>query len=111
MIRTWLRLCRDEIAMDLRELLLRRKPTLKKSLHLVKKIIHNPLTELATGLILLISGLATAYYEFTDAEHSFRLGVHHGVAVWALVQVLGSLPDLIDGIERSFAAVERPPKS
>lgn len=84
---------------------------MKRSLHHLKSFIHNPLTELATGLILLISGLATAYYEFTDAEQTLRLGVHHGVALWALVQVLGSLPDLIDGIERSVQAMEKKQKT
>ena len=49
----------------------------------------------------------TAYDEFSSAEHQFRLGVPHGVALWALAQVLGSLPDVIDGIERSVHAMEK----
>ena len=52
-------------------------------------------------------GLATAYYEFQSAENSLRVGVHHGVILWALVQVLGSLPDLIDGFERSLVVIEK----
>ena len=73
----------------------------------LKRFVHNPYTELATGLILLISGLASAYYEFVEADHTLRLGVHHGVILWSLVQVLGSLPDLIDGLERSVAVMEK----
>lgn len=73
----------------------------------LREFISSPYVQLATGLILLLSGCTTAYYDFVEADHSLRLGVHHGVMVWALVQVLGSLPDLIDGFDRSLEAVER----
>jgi hypothetical protein len=73
----------------------------------LRKIVDSPFVQLATGLILLLSGCATAYHDFVEADNSLRLGVHHGVMVWALVQVLGSLPDLIDGFERSLEAMER----
>ena len=80
---------------------------MRRSLHQLRRYIKSPATQFATGLILLISGLASAYDEFFQADNTFRLGVHHGVALWALVQVLNSLPDLIDGIERSFDAIEK----
>jgi hypothetical protein len=73
----------------------------------MKRYLNSPLIQLSTGLILLISGLASAYYEFASADHTFRLGVHHGVIVWAVIQVLGSIPDLLDGLERSFEAFEK----
>jgi hypothetical protein len=72
-----------------------------------RRFINSPITQLTTGLILLVSGLSTAYYEFIDAGHSLRFGLHHGVSLFALVQVLGSLPDLIDGIDRSIQVVEQ----
>jgi len=80
---------------------------MRKKLHWLRTLIDSPLTQLITGMILLISGLATAYYEFTQANSSFRLGSHHGVALWGIVQILGSIPDLIDGIDRSFVAMEK----
>jgi hypothetical protein len=73
----------------------------------LKSFISSPFTQFATGLILLISGCATAYYEFVEADHTLRIGVHHGVVIWAVVQVLGSLPDLIVGIDRSIEAMEK----
>ena len=79
------------------------RPKLRK----IKLLINSPFTQFITGLILLFSGLATAYYEFQSAENSLRVGVHHGVILWALVQVLGSLPDLIDGFERSLVVIEK----
>jgi len=78
-----------------------------RHLQRLKKYVHSPYTEFATGLILLVSGLASAYYDFVDADHTMRLGVHHGVILWSLVQVFGSLPDFIDGLERSVEAIEK----
>ncbi len=56
---------------------------------------------------MLVSGLSTAYFDFTDADQVFRLGVHHGVALWALVQVLGSLPEVFEGIDRTYQVMEK----
>ena len=79
------------------------KPALKR----LKAFVRHPATQLATGLVLVISGMAEAIYDLMSAEHSFRLGVHHGVALFGLIQVLGSLPELIEGIDRTFEAVEK----
>jgi hypothetical protein len=47
----------------------------------VKAFVKHPATQLATGLILLISGGWEVVLDFLSAEHSFRLGfmmlVHH----------------------------------
>ncbi len=80
---------------------------MRRSLQRFRRFINSPLTQLTTGLILLTSGLSTAYYEFIDADHTLRFGLHHGVSLFALVQVLGSLPDLIDGFDRSIDVMER----
>ena len=69
---------------------------MKASLRRLKAVVEHPVTQLATGFILLVSGLASAYYDFAGTERSLRLGVHHGVILWGLVQVLGSIPDLVE---------------
>ena len=73
----------------------------------LKAFIKHPATQLVTGLVLLISGGWEIALDFMSAEHSFRLGVHHGVALFGLIQVLGSLPELVEGLDRAFRAVER----
>lgn len=55
---------------------------------------------------MLFSGAIEIWYDIESTEHSFRWGVHHGVAIFGLVQVLGSLPALIDGTDRAFTAIE-----
>jgi hypothetical protein len=79
---------------------------MKLALRTLKAVVEHPAMQLVTGMILLISGLASAYYDFTTAEHTFRLGVHHGVLLWGLVQVLGSIPNLVEGIDQTVQAAE-----
>src|SRR4029453_15216930 len=79
------------------------KPWLRR----LKAFAKHPATQLITGLILLISGGYEIVLDFMNAEHSLRLGVHHGVAVFGLIQVLGSLPELVEGLDRSFKAMEK----
>ncbi|HZL91681.1 MAG TPA: hypothetical protein VFB96_25140 [Pirellulaceae bacterium] len=79
---------------------------MRPALHKVKAVVEHPATRLATGAVLLASGLASAYYDLTSAERTFRWGVHHGVLLWGIVQMLGSLPDLVEGIDRTIQAAE-----
>ena len=79
------------------------RPALRK----LKTVVDHPATQLVTGMVLLISGFASAYDDFAHAEHTFRLGVHHGVLLWGLVQVLGSIPNLVEGIDQTIEAAEK----
>jgi len=80
---------------------------MKRLLQTLKAFVKHPVTQLVTGLILLISGGAEVVLDFINAEHSFRLGAHHGVAVFGLIQMLGSLPDLVGGLDQSFKVIEK----
>ena len=81
--------------------------TMKRFLEKLKAVVKSPTTQFATGLILLVSGGAEVVLDFMTAEHSFRLGVHHGVALFGLIQMLGSLPELVDGLGRTFEVIEK----
>ena len=75
---------------------------MRKPLQKLKAFVKHPMTQLVTGLVMVITGLSEVREDFINAEHSFRLGVHHGVLLFGLMQVLGSLPELVDGLERAF---------
>ncbi len=77
------------------------------SMRKLKTVIEHPATQLATGMMLLVSGLASAYEDLVSTENTFRLGAHHGVLLWGLVQMLGSIPNLIEGMSRTIEANER----
>ena len=80
---------------------------MKRFLQWLRAFVKHPVTQLITGLILLISGGTEVVLDFISAEHSFRLGVHHGVALFGLIQMLGSLPELLEGLDRSVEAIEK----
>jgi len=80
---------------------------MKRFLQTLKAFVKHPVTQLVTGLILLISGGTEVVLDFINAEHSFRLGAHHGVALFGLIQMLGSLPDLVSGLDQSFKVIEK----
>jgi hypothetical protein len=42
-----------------------------------------------------------------SAEQSFRWGIHRGVAHFGLIKILGCPPELVEGIDRSFEAIEK----
>lgn len=60
---------------------------------MLAKITENPIFNLLAGIILII----TAGYECWDTIGEFKLGAHHGVAVFGLFQVLKSFPELLHG--------------
>jgi hypothetical protein len=87
------------------------KFAMRRFLQGLKAFTEHPTTQLTTGLILLISGGSEIVSEFQSAEQSLRLGVHHGIAIYGLIQVLGSLPNIVDGIARFFIGIEKPEAS
>lgn len=80
---------------------------MRRFLSRLKAFATHPATQFATGAVLLISGGWEIVLDFMNAEHSFRLGVHHGVALFGLTQMLGSLPAIVDGLDRTFKAVDK----
>ena len=81
---------------------------MKRYLRSLKTFAEHPATQLVTGLILLFSGGSEVISEFMDAEKQFRLGAHHGIAIYGLIQVVGSIPNIVDGIAKSFGGIEQP---
>jgi hypothetical protein len=80
---------------------------MKRFLKALKAFAQHPATQLITGLVLLVSGGWEVVQDFLDAERRFQFGVHHGVALFGLIQMVGSLPELIEGLNSSFEAVEK----
>jgi hypothetical protein len=73
----------------------------------LKAFARHPVTQLVAGVVLLFSGGYEVIQDFMNAERSLRLGVHRGVAIYGLIQILGSLPEVIEGLDRTFEAVDK----
>lgn len=65
---------------------------------ILRKLVSSPLLNLIVAVILLYSGLAESWHEIQEME-GFRFGVHHGVILYSLMQILKTLPDLFEGME------------
>jgi hypothetical protein len=85
---------------------IRQPGNLRRLAHALKHFVDHPVTKLAVGLILIVSGLIEAYDTVQDDLHRLRVRVGHGVVILGVVNVLASLPEVIDGIERWLSYLE-----
>ena len=72
----------------------------------LKRFVDHPITRLGVGLILIASGLIEAYDTALDDLHHLRARVGHGVVILGVVNVLASLPEVIQGIEHWLRYLE-----
>ena len=83
-----------------------RPSKLRRIAHALKRFVDHPVTKLAVGLILIVSGLIEAYDTVLDDLHRLRVRVGHGVVILGVVNVLASLPEVIDGLKHWLSYVE-----
>jgi len=93
----------------------RRKPTASPSLLLwfkraitrgVRAVAESPWMKFTTGVVLLTSGLDEAIDTLFADLTALELGAHHGVMLLGFVNVLSSLPDMLDGLVGTFLVDE-----
>jgi len=68
----------------------------------IRAITDSPLIKFTTGMVLLTSGLDEAIETIFADLSALELGAHHGVMVLGFVNVLSSLPDMLDGLSSTF---------
>ena len=72
----------------------------------IRLFVEHPVTRLSVGLILFSSGFAEAYRSFAQDYEHLRIGVHHGVMLFGLFNMIASIPDLIEGVATSAEYLE-----
>jgi hypothetical protein len=72
----------------------------------LRRFVNHPVTEFCVGLILIVSGLIEAYDTVLDDLHHLRVRVGHGVVILGLVNLLASLPGVIEGIAHWLSPFE-----
>ncbi|MEW8691848.1 MAG: hypothetical protein AB2535_12215 [Candidatus Thiodiazotropha endolucinida] len=65
---------------------------------LLRMITTNTYLNLLVGILLLYTSASEAWYELQTIEQ-FRIGMHHGVLLFALLHILKTLYDLFEGLE------------
>ena len=72
----------------------------------IRAVTDSPLIKFTTGMVLLTSGLDEAIETIFADLSALKLGAHHGVMVLGFVNVLSSLPDMLDGLSSTFLVGE-----
>jgi len=70
----------------------------------IKSLAESSWLKFTTGVVLLTSGLDEAAETLFEDISALELGAHHGVMVLGFVNVLTSLPDMLDGLTGTFLA-------
>ena len=68
----------------------------------IKALAESTWLKFTTGIVLLTSGLDEAVETLLADISALELGAHHGVMVLGFVNVLSSLPDMLDGLTGTF---------
>jgi len=68
----------------------------------IKSLAESTWLKFTTGIVLLTSGLDEAVETLFADISALELGAHHGVMVLGFVNVLSSLPDMLDGLTGTF---------
>jgi hypothetical protein len=70
----------------------------------IKSLAESTWIKFTTGIVLLTSGLDEAVETLFSDISALELGAHHGVMVLGFVNILSSLPDMLDGLVGTFLA-------
>jgi hypothetical protein len=65
----------------------------------IDAFVENPVTNLVKGIVLLLIGLSETWKTLIDDLTHTHPRVGHGLIIIGLFGVLGSLPEIIEGLE------------
>lgn len=75
-------------------------PKKEKEKNHLRKITHSPYLLLMSGIVLFISSGYEIWKDFSEASNGIHLGVHHGIFILSLIQILQAVPDIIEGFNQ-----------
>jgi hypothetical protein len=73
----------------------------------LRRFTEHSATKLVLGLILMISAGAESYDTFTDDVTHLHLRAHHGLFLYALMNVLAALPGLFEGLVKELDVLDK----
>jgi hypothetical protein len=77
-----------------------KQPPGEPHMQYIRRLLKHPVTDVFVALILIATSLTQGWGTIISDLVHFRPGVHHGVLLFGLVTLVGTLPDLIDGLDR-----------
>ena len=76
------------------------EPTPPSRLDALRRIVGHPLTQLGVALVLIVTSAMELSQTFVDDFYSSRVRATHGLLLVGIWQLLRTIPDLVEGIER-----------
>ena len=64
----------------------------------IRRCVDHPITKLSVGLVLFVTGFLEAYQAFSQDFSQFQVGAHHGIMVFGFVNMISSIPDIVEGV-------------
>jgi hypothetical protein len=64
----------------------------------IRRVVNNPFANIFVALILLVTSLMEAWETLSDDISGMNFGAHHGIMLFAVFQILKTLPDLMDAL-------------
>ena len=64
----------------------------------IRNFVEHPFTNLCVGLLLFASGFVEAYGSLYTDFREMNIGAHHGLMLFGVMNILASIPDIIEGI-------------
>jgi hypothetical protein len=68
-----------------------------KTTRAIRNFVEHPVTNLCVGLLLFGSGFVEAYGTLYTDLTEMNIGAHHGLMLFGVMNVLASIPDIIEG--------------
>lgn len=68
----------------------------------LKRFVKRPSTKFAVGMILVFTSSAEVIEDLTDDVPGVKIGAHHGLLVLGILNAISSIPDLVEGLEKTI---------
>lgn len=72
----------------------------------IHRVVDHPWTNLAVAAALIGTSLSEMGESVLEPIMSGDIQAHHGVFVFGIAQLLKSIPEIVDGLERGFHGPE-----
>jgi hypothetical protein len=73
---------------------------------MLKKITESPYLNLLSGIILLVTSSYEVWESFGESAGEASVGAHHGIFIFALMQILKVIPEMLHGLKEVEEAKE-----
>lgn len=73
----------------------------------LRHFVEHPATNLIVGIVLFMTGFIEAYDTFYEDITEANLGAHHGMMLFGVMNILSSIPDIIEGLHKSTRYFEK----